>query len=313
MPTNQNPAFGSLDERARAMTSGDPLDRIAVRDYTLEVEIGAFQSERGVRQHIRFNVVVEVSRHAAAMDDDVDKVLSYDTIIDAIEAQLAAERINLLETLAERVAERVLANQKAVRVFVRIEKLDRIPGTLGVEIVRQRIEGENVVSPVEPSPVHDDEVPRPLAVFVPNSTLYGADLTSWLDALMDREAPVLLCVEHAPEAAPQAGPAPVQRRIDLLNIEQNAWMLAARDGRCVVVDSRTELDWAIRHGQVSVWAPSKMVLDAVEKPVGDSPQALAAWFADEFDAVALVQIGAGDDRPPAGATLLNQPGDLAGF
>ena len=36
-------------------------------------------------------------------------------------------------------------------------------------------------------------------------------------------------------ARPQTGHKPTQRRIDLLAIEQNAWTLAARDDRCVVV------------------------------------------------------------------------------
>ncbi|HBN29639.1 MAG TPA: diguanylate cyclase, partial [Rhodobacteraceae bacterium] len=115
-------------------------------------------------QRIRFNVVVEVSRHAAARSDDVDIVLSYDTIIEAIEEQLAAERINLLETLAERIADRVLDNRKAVRAFVRIEKLDRIPGTLGVEIARNRIEGGDVVRPLGERPRQMPQAVHPMVV-----------------------------------------------------------------------------------------------------------------------------------------------------
>ena len=69
-------------------------------------------------------------------------------------------------------------------------------------------------------------------------------------------------------ARPVSAVAPAQRRIDLLAIEQNAWVLAGRDPRCVVVASRTEIDWAMRHGQIVVWAPSKMVLDAVDGPGG---------------------------------------------
>ena len=61
------------------------------------------------------------------------------------------------------------------------------------------------------------------------------------------------------------GPA-VQRRIDLLAIEQNAWRLAARDTRCVVVASRTEIDWAMKQGQMIVWAPSKLILDSTDSP-----------------------------------------------
>jgi dihydroneopterin aldolase len=90
-----------------------------------------------------------------------------------------------------------------------------------------------------------------------------------------------------------------QRRVDLLAIEQNAWVLAGRDDRCVVVDTRTELDWAMRNARISVWAPSKIVLDAVDGPmVGpDSPVALAAWFARHMEASDLLLI---DAVPPEG-------------
>ena len=62
--------------------------------------------------------------------------MSYDKVSEAIAFELSKERLNLLETLAERVAHRILFEPQAIRVFVRIEKLDRGPGALGVEIVR---------------------------------------------------------------------------------------------------------------------------------------------------------------------------------
>jgi 7,8-dihydroneopterin aldolase/epimerase/oxygenase len=112
-------AFAHPEERAIASASADPRDRILLRDYLVDVEIGAFQQERGTRQRVCFNVVVEVSPHAIPLDDDVDRILSYDRITEAISAQLAADRLNLLETLAEGVAERILAEPRAMRVFVR--------------------------------------------------------------------------------------------------------------------------------------------------------------------------------------------------
>ncbi len=283
-------AFQLPHQRAIASSGENPLDRISVRDYTRDVDIGAFQAERGVSQRIRFNIVLEVSRHAAAQSDDVDQVLSYDSIIEAIEAQLSTERINLLETLAERVAERVLANPKAVRVFVRIEKLDRIPGTLGVEIVRSRVMADAVVRPVAERPPRDVEIVHPLVVFLPNSVLHSPGLAAWLDAIAAHDPPAIICLDHALEVAPVAAVAAANRRIALLGIEQNAWVLAGKDKRCVVVDSRTELDWAIKHGQLSVWAPSKIVLDAVHGPKAghETPLELARWFAAEFSAQSLV-------------------------
>jgi dihydroneopterin aldolase len=93
-----------------------------------------------------------------------------------------------------------------------------------------------------------------------------------------------------------------QRRVDLLALEQNAWVLAGRDDRCVVVATRTELDWAMKHGQISVWAPSKIVLDAVGGPRNgpESPVDLAAWFAGHIEASDLLLIGA---PPPAASAV----------
>ncbi len=286
-------AFELPHVRAVATSGKDPLDRISVRDYMRDVEIGAFQAERGVTQRIRFNVVLEVSRNAAAQSDDVDQVLSYDTITEAIDAQLADERINLLETLAERVAERVLENPKSVRAFVRIEKLDRIPGTLGVEIVRNRVVLKDVLRPVTTPRERPDTEVHPLVIFLSNEVLHGADLALWLDAIAGHDLPAIICLEQARTVAPVTEITAANRRISLLSIEQNAWVLAAKDQRCVVVDSRTELDWAIKHGQLSVWAPSRIVLDAVEGPKAgaDDPFDLARWFATRFSADVMAVVG----------------------
>lgn len=278
-------AFETPEARSKATSGSEPLDRIAVRDFVKDVEIGAFQSERGVTQRVRFNVVLEVSASAAAKFDDVDQVLSYDTITEAIEHQLAVERMNLLETLAERIADEILLNPRAVRVFVRIEKMDRIPGTLGVEIVRKRAGGENLRKIEEDASVQA-EVIHPLVVFMPNAVMQGNGLSGWLNAIAAHDLPAIICLEPSETPVPVADVEAANRRIGLLAIEQNAWVLAGKDRRCVVVESRTELDWAIKQGQMSVWAPSKMVLDAHNKPDfgAEEPLKLAAWFAAEFSA-----------------------------
>jgi dihydroneopterin aldolase len=282
-------AFAHPAERAMATSADRPLDRISLRDHVVDVEIGAFQAERGTVQRVRFNVVVEVEPLTGPVDDDVDRILSYDRVSEAIAFELAAERLNLLETLAERVAERILGEPQAVRVFVRIEKLDRGPGALGVEIVRSRAD-------VGLEPVA--EVPHPRLVFLANDAVASPHVSGWIDQLEERGRPLILCLGAHGLPRPRTGHRMTERRIDLLAIEQNAWVLAARDDRCVVVSTRTELDWAMRNGQISVWAPSKIVLDATESPEvdGDDALGLALWFAATFEAQELVAIGvaAGD-------------------
>ncbi len=277
-------AFEHPSERARATARGGPLDRLSVRDHLVEVEIGAFQAERGTTQRVCFNVVVEIEPLPADLDDDVDRILSYDRVTEAIAFELAAERLNLLETLAERVAERILAEPQAVRVFVRIEKLDRGPGALGVEIVRSRDQVSHDVA--------EEDVPHPRMMYLSNAAIDSANLKGWIDQMECRERPLILCVGRHEQAVPVTGHTMTQRRIDLLAIEQNAWRLASKDDRCVVVSTRTELDWAMKNKQICVWAPSKVVLDAVDSPAAASHDAvqLAAWFAATFEAGEMIVI-----------------------
>jgi 7,8-dihydroneopterin aldolase/epimerase/oxygenase len=282
-------AFAHPEERAEASASADPRDRISLRDHIVAADIGAFQQERGRTQRLRFNVVAELRPHPAPLDDDVDRILSYDRITEAIATELSAERLNLLETLAERVAERILAEPQAMRVFVRIEKLDLGPGALGVEIVRSRAE-------IALRTVGQDGAEaalHPVVAFIDNPTLSAPTLGGLLDALAARGRPVILTVGLPDLPRPDTGHRPTQRRIDLLAMEQNAWSLAARDPRCVVVSARTEIDWAMKQGRMIVWAPSKIVLDAVDGPkasAGDGV-ALALWLAEHLSADCLVVHG----------------------
>ncbi len=250
-------AFELPHARASATHVGPPLDRISVRDYTRSVEIGAFRTERGVTQRIRFNVVLEVGHHSAAEDDDVDKVISYDTITEAIEAELAAERINLLETLAERVAARCLADPRAVRAFVRIEKLDRIPGALGVEIVRTRPAAAGDARACAPSPPRARRAPavRP-ARRLPARRRGRRTPRRRLARRPRRARPPARRLPRAGDALPPPRRARRARRIGLLAIEQAAWAFTEGDDRFGVAATRTELDWALKTGRLSVWAPA---------------------------------------------------------
>lgn len=280
-------AFAHPEERSLASAGAAPRDRISLRDHIVQVDIGAFQSERGHQQRVMFNIVVEVRPAPQPLNDDVDRILSYDRLTEAVATELAAERLNLLETLAERLAERILAEPQAMRAFVRIEKLDVGPYKLGVEIVRSRAEAaiKVVGQDGQEASVH------PLVVYLDNATLAAPDLVQRLDAWQAEARPVILTVGLPDQPQPQTGHRPTQRRVDLLAIEQNAWVLAARDPRCVVMATRTEIDWAIKRGQMVVWAPSKLVLDAVDGPHSREPVALALWLAELMAADRLLVHG----------------------
>ena len=283
--------FDNLEVRAKTVPSNPPLDRISIRDYIKEVEIGAFQVERDLTQRVKFNVVVEVAPSSSSSSDDVDDILSYDMIIEAIDDQLNFERLNLLETLAERVSDQILSHNQAVRVFTRIEKLDRIPGSLGVEIVRDR------KNSIEENAIENSNS-EPLVVYISNEIIQSNELNKWLDVIVKNDKPAILCVEALESKDQLSLELNSLHRIELLSIEQSAWRLAGMDSRCVVVDTRTELDWSLKNNELSVWAPSKMILDSVNKPsLNSDPLDLAIWLAGELSVESVYCIGSGPDHP----------------
>ena len=283
--------FDNLEIRAKTAPSDPSLDRISIRDYIKEVEIGAFQVERDLTQRVKFNVVVEVAASSSSSSDDVDDILSYDMIIEAIDDQLNFERLNLLETLAERVSDQILSHNQAIRVFTRIEKLDRIPGSLGVEIVRDR------KNSIEENAIENSNS-EPLVVYISNEIIQSNELNKWLDVIVKNDKPAILCVEALESKDQLSLELNSLHRIELLSIEQSAWRLAGMDSRCVVVDTRTELDWSLKNNELSVWAPSKMILDSVNKPsLNSDPLDLAIWLAGELSVESVYCLGSGPDHP----------------
>jgi dihydroneopterin aldolase len=113
------------------------LDRIFVRDFVLPVEIGTYARERGQTQNVRFSVDVGIAR-PGDVPREMHEVLSYDVITDAIRVIVARGHVSLVETLAEQIAATILGNPRAMTATVRVEKLDTGPGSVGVEITRER-------------------------------------------------------------------------------------------------------------------------------------------------------------------------------
>ncbi len=267
-------SFGPLEDRARA--DAPDADRISLRDFPVDVEIGAFEVERGTKQRLQFSVVVAVAPPDAEVGDDVDRILSYDTIADAIRAELAAERLALLETLAERISLRLLAEPQARQVWIRIEKLDRGPGALGIEVVRQS--SKQAASGATPP------------VVVDLGALTGAPeaAVKWLDYLHHQEKPVLVCAD-ADIAAPSNE---AQRRIALLTRDAATWALSMLHAKAHVAATRTEVDWALAQGRLTLWAPGKILLDTPGAPDAAAEGAvLAGWMADRLGAQKLVVVG----------------------
>ena len=130
-----------MTTRAPAPDSSSAARRcLLIHDLVLPCSIGVHEHERQTTQRVRINVRVQVAEDERPIGDSIANVVSYEAIVDGIRAIARSGHINLVETLADRIVELCLANQRVQGVWVRVEKLDLFPDTagVGVEVERSR-------------------------------------------------------------------------------------------------------------------------------------------------------------------------------
>lgn len=114
--------------------------KVFVRDLVLPCRIGVYSHEKDSDQRVRINLELTCHEHPA-INDDHRNVVCYAEVVEGIRALLNDGHINLVETLAERIAAMCLEDHRIVGAKVRVEKLDVMPeaSAVGVEIERHRV------------------------------------------------------------------------------------------------------------------------------------------------------------------------------
>ena len=115
------------------------IRHVFVRDLELDANIGVYHRERGQTQPVRINVDLTVEEGEGPLEDKLSNVVDYGAVVDGIKDILAGGHLNLVETLAERVAAFCLSDQRVRVARVRIEKLQVVAEavSVGVEIERE--------------------------------------------------------------------------------------------------------------------------------------------------------------------------------
>ncbi|MSO96792.1 MAG: dihydroneopterin aldolase [Rhodospirillaceae bacterium] len=125
-------------ETLKIADAGTGIRHVFVRDLELTCIIGVHAHEKRGPQRIRINLDVGALEGDAPHADQLGNVLCYEDLVVRIRAIVADGTINLIETLAERVAEICLQHPLARSARVRVEKLDVFTDarSVGVEIER---------------------------------------------------------------------------------------------------------------------------------------------------------------------------------
>lgn len=103
----------------------------------VDMQIGAYDDEQGRTQKVRINVTAEPALWPDPSSDDLSETVSYDAIVNHVFTVTRGGHIQLVETVAEKIAQACLGESSIRKVTVRVEKMEIYPFAVpGVEIVR---------------------------------------------------------------------------------------------------------------------------------------------------------------------------------
>lgn len=100
------------------------MDRVALRGLKARGYHGVFPEERREGQTFVVDLVLGLDTRPAAADDDLAKTVHYGIVAEEVVAVVEGEPVNLIETLAERVAQACLKHEGVQEAEVTVHKPD---------------------------------------------------------------------------------------------------------------------------------------------------------------------------------------------
>jgi dihydroneopterin aldolase len=100
------------------------VDRVALHGLKVHGNHGVFQHERENGQVFVIDLVLGLDTAPAAADDDLGRTVHYGVVAEEVAAVVAGEPVDLIETLAQRIADTCLGHEAVQEVEVTVHKPD---------------------------------------------------------------------------------------------------------------------------------------------------------------------------------------------
>lgn len=123
------------------------MDIIYLNDLKIDTVIGIYDWERRVKQTISFDLEMATDIRRAAASDHIDDTLNYKDVAKRIIAFVEASEFQLVETLAERVAEIILNEFNVPWVRLRLNKKGAVRYANDVGVIIERCAGSATCRP----------------------------------------------------------------------------------------------------------------------------------------------------------------------
>lgn len=113
------------------------MDIVFIHNFEIKTRIGVFDWEHNILQTLIFDLDMAWPNQPAAQDDDLSKALDYSKVVDFITLFCTSHQFELIETLIERLAEKIQTQFSVQWLKIRVRKPGAIQNAVvGVEIER---------------------------------------------------------------------------------------------------------------------------------------------------------------------------------
>jgi dihydroneopterin aldolase len=114
------------------------MDKVYIEGLSIQTTIGFFEWEKGIKQTLVIDLVMGWDTARAAENDELAKTLDYADISIKIEEFANKNPVDLLETLAERLAKFLMETYHIPWLKLKVGKPNAVhnAATVGVEIER---------------------------------------------------------------------------------------------------------------------------------------------------------------------------------
>ena len=112
---------------------------IHIKNLMLKTKFGFYPKEKKISQRLIFNLKVYTVKNVDR-DSRLEDVVDYDQIVKIIK-NILIENINFLETLAEKIINKIFDDRRIIKINIKIEKPDAVSecDSVGYEITKERM------------------------------------------------------------------------------------------------------------------------------------------------------------------------------
>ena len=130
--------FNNAQFESRKILVPVDRDQILIKGLLLKASIGIFPEEYEQKQDIEIDLILDINVRRDVDQYDKGNILRYDHVVEDIKKLISESHFELVETLAEAIAETCFVYETLEQVDISVLKLEAIEETTSVGVRLQR-------------------------------------------------------------------------------------------------------------------------------------------------------------------------------